>query len=130
MSQDVSGGSVAVPSPEPAAVNSTTIAGWRALAFKLRGGPLTYRRFVSETRDLKSGAVTPTFSNSIIALTLVSATGSIESGTMSFRIRVSDMPEFPPDRRSRITFRGYDWLVQEYKTDQAQKVVDLMCVRP
>ena len=130
MSEDVTGGSVAVPAAEPAAVDTSLIGTWRSLAFKFRGGPLVYRRFVSETRDLKLGTVTPVYNNVLIALTLISATGSVESGTMTFRIRVSDMPEFPPDRRSRITYRGHDWLIQEYMTDQAQKVVDLKCVRP
>lgn len=111
-------------------IPDSLISTYRNLAFNVRGGPLTYRRFTSETRNMKTGAVTPAFSNSLIALTLVGATGSIESGTMTFRIRVSDLPEFPPNRQSRIIFRGYDWLIQEYRTDQTQKVCDLMCVRP
>jgi hypothetical protein len=96
----------------------------------VRGGPLTYRRFVSESRNHKTGTVTPTFSNSLIQLALLGVEGSVESGQISVRIPYSALPEFPPDRRSRMVFRGFDWLIQSYRLDQARTQVTFELVRP
>jgi hypothetical protein len=103
---------------------------WRRVAFNVRGGPLTYRKFVSESRNHKTGSITPTFTNSLIALTLCSVTGSAESATITVRVPYSSLPEYPPSKQSRLVYRGIDWLIQRYTADQSLSVVDLECVRP
>jgi hypothetical protein len=112
------------------AVPDGLIQTWRETAYKIRGGPLTYRKFVSESRNHKLGTVTPTYTNSLIQLALIGVEGSVESSQITFRIPYSAMPEYPPDLRSRIVFRGFDWLIRSYKVDTARTQVTINCVRP
>lgn len=107
-----------------------TLQAWRQVGFNARGKTITYRRFLSQTTNTKTGAVTPSFSNSGIDKVLVTAVGSGETAQMKFRIRTVDLPEEPPDKRSRIIYKGEEWIILDYKTDQSRLIYDIICKRP
>lgn len=102
---------------------------WRTRGATLRGDPVVYRRFVSESRDLKLGQLSPTFSSSTVEGVLVSGTVGGETAAVRFRFLTDRLPEAPPDKRSRILYQDHDFIILRYETDQTRTVYDLICKR-
>lgn len=102
----------------------------RERAILNRGKMTTYREFVSETTNLKTGSTVPVFRDKPVRA-LVSGMERVEDGVQrTFRFLSAQLPEFPPSMRSVVLYDGRTYRVVGWKTSQHEDVVDVMGASP
>lgn len=102
----------------------------RERAILNRGKRTTYREFVSETTNFKTGSTVPVFRDKPVN-GLVGGMERVQDGVKRcFRFLSAQLPEFPPSMKSAILYGGRTYRIVAWKTSQHEDVVDIDGVTP
>lgn len=92
-------------------LSAALLASRRDIAFKMRGEEITYKKFSSKHFATKTGKYTESYVDTTITEclygevtteTIKESGGKYKKGDKAFRIKNADLPEDPPNLKSRI----------------------------
>jgi hypothetical protein len=95
----------------------------RDIAFKMRGKETTYRMFDEKHYSPKTGKYTESFSDVTVEETLLGfvdqkmiddSGGKYQKGDRAFRFKAEDLPETPPNMKSRVQYGDIQYRIIDH----------------
>ena len=99
-------------------------------AFLIRGRAVTYRVPATDSTNTRTGVISRTWTDTALTAVLIGPISTGGTRQRRVRIKVDDIPAFPPEKTHRITIDGDDWNVVSHRENQTTHVTSILVEKP